>query len=490
MLSRSARSAPPTPTHTRRPALLLALPLLALPLLTGCAGSQFATSLAQTNQDTAAVTHGQLQLAQDDAMRAEMAARAAELLQQPLSADGAIQLSLLNHPLWQALLAEHRFEAARAAQAGRIPNPVFSFTRLWRGDAIDIERSLSFGLFDLLLLPQRQQLAQQGLAQAQLGLSLQVLERATQVRQAWVRAVARQQSLAYAQQVFESAQAGAELAQRLQAAGNFSKLMSARQQAYSADAVTSLASARQEALAAREALVRALGLSASQAQQLQLPPRLPDLPATPRPGDDVAKAASSARLDIRIAQAQLASAAKEQGLSLIPSVSDIEIGLRRDSSSGAETPDSRGHGYELSLRLPVFDSGNLQREAMNANTLARAQRLQALLLTSSSSLRESHAAYLSSYQIAKHYHEQILPLKKTIAAETLLRYNGMLASVFDLLAEARSQAGSVMATIQAEEQFWLADAALQANIVGAPTASEPGGMLRSNDSGGNAASAH
>jgi outer membrane protein TolC len=473
---------------------LLALPLLALPLLTGCAGSQFTTSLAQTNQDTAALTHGQLQLAQDDAMRAEMAARAAELLQQPLSADGAIQLSLLNHPLWQALLAEHRFEAARAAQAGRIPNPVFSFTRLWRGDAIDIERSLSFGLFDLLLLPQRQQLAQQGLAQAQLGLSLQVLERATQVRQAWVRAVARQQSLAYAQQVFESAQAGAELAQRLQAAGNFSKLMSARQQAYSADAMTSLTSARQEALAAREALVRALGLSASQAQQLQLPPRLPDLPATPRPGDDVAKAASSARLDIRIAQAQLASAAKEQGLSLIPGISDIEIGLRRDSSnsgsSGAEAPDTRGHGYELSLRLPVFDSGNLQREAMNANTLARAQRLQALLLTSSSSLRESHAAYLSSYQIAKHYHQQILPLKKTIAAETLLRYNGMLASVFDLLAEARSQAGSVMATIQAEEQFWLADAALQANIVGAPMASEPGGMLRGNDISGNAASAH
>ena len=50
--------------------------------------------------------------------------------------------------------------------------------------------------------------------QAQLRLSAEVVDRVTQVRQAWVRAVAAQQTLSYARQVFESAEAGAELDSR------------------------------------------------------------------------------------------------------------------------------------------------------------------------------------------------------------------------------------------------------------------------------------
>ena len=67
----------------------------------------------------------------------------------------------------------------------------------------------------------------------------------------------------YAQQVKESAEASAELAQRMLAVGNFNKLQRARQQAFYADATTRLAIAQQAATATNEALVRALGLSLS-----------------------------------------------------------------------------------------------------------------------------------------------------------------------------------------------------------------------------------
>ena len=63
----------------------------------------------------------------------------------------------------------------------------------------------------------------------------------------------------------------------------------------------------------------------------------------------------------------------------------------------------------------------------------------------------------------------MLPLRKVIADENQLRYNGMLIGVFELMADARDQVSTVMAAIDADQQFWLADAALQASVIGRPT---------------------
>jgi outer membrane protein TolC len=61
-----------------------------------------------------------------------------------------------------------------------------------------------------------------------------------------------------------------------------------------------------------------------------------------------------------------------------------------------------------------------------------------------------------------------LPLQKTINEENILRYNAMLIGVFDVLADARQQMAAVMAAIDAQRQFWLADAALRASLMGRP----------------------
>ena len=63
-----------------------------------------------------------------------------------------------------------------------------------------------------------------------------------------------------------------------------------------------------------------------------------------------------------------------------------------------------------------------------------------------------------------------MPLRKTMSDENLLRYNGMLIGVFELLADTRDQIASVMAAMNAQQQFWLADAALASSLIGRPTA--------------------
>ena len=106
---------------------------------------------------------------------------------------------------------------------------------------------------------------------------------------------------------------------------------------------------------------------------------------------------------------------------------------------------------------------------MNAQSLAAARRYETTVRGASSQLRESYSAYRTAYDVARHYRDEIVPLRKTMADENVLRYNGMLIGVFELLADNRSQIASVMAAINAYQQFWLADAALSASMTGKPT---------------------
>jgi len=454
----------------RRRALTGSSAVLAL-LLSGCAGVSVEESLSRTNQEAASFTGGNLVLARTPEDLAARGKTASVLLARPLGQQDAVQLALANSPALQALLAQHMTNEARADQAGRLPNPIFSFEQLGSGDALELDRMISIGLLDLLTLPLRQKLAEHQVEQARLRLTSEVVNQITRVRQAWVHAVAAQQSLTYAEQVYESAEASAELARRMQAAGNFSKLQQVRQQAFYADAGIQLAASRHTAMATREELVRRLGLTDAQMQKLTLPEHLPELPKQPLQPAETGQAASRGRLDVRLAQADLATVARARGLTGVTSITDIQLGVLRNTASistaGREIPE---RGYEITLSLPLFDWGDLQRDAANGQVLASAQRLDATLRAAGSNLREAYSAYRTAYDIARQQHDEVVPLRKTTSDENLLRYNGMLIGVFDLLADARGQIDAVMAEIAAEQQFWLADAALQAALIGSPAA--------------------
>ncbi|VTU40454.1 type I secretion outer membrane protein, TolC family [Variovorax sp. PBS-H4] len=449
----------------------LRIPLVGLvtAFLAGCASVGIDDALKETNASASQFTGGRLELSRTREQQEARTAFADELLTKPLSRDDAVRLALANSPALQALIAQSWADIASANQWSRPPNPVFTFERMRLGDELEIGRLLSFGLIDLLLLPQRVSLSRSQAAQAQLQLSAAVVDQVTQVRQAWVRAVAAQQSMQYAEQVKESAEARAELARRMQEIGNFSRLQRARQQVFYADATTQVASARHGATAAREDLVRALGLDDAQAARLKLPERLPELPKNPREAREVAATAGEQRLDVQQARAQLDAAGKSRGMNLLSTFIDVEAGARHDTVFDGGRRDTR-RGFELDIRLPLFDWGSAQRDKLNAQVLAAANRYDAAVRGATSQLREGYSAYRTAYDIARHYRDEIVPLRQAMTEENVLRYNGMLIGVFELLAEARDQVVSVNNAIDAQRQFWLADAALSAAVIGRPSA--------------------
>ena len=435
--------------------------------LAGCASTRIEQTTTAALADGAARVGVEGRLNVDDAQRAEARARVDQLLAAPLAADDAVRVALVHSPAVQALLADNQAAMAAAIQSGRIGNPIFVFEHLVRGDTKEIERLLAFSLFDLLSWPSRINVAEARTEEARLAMVATVVASATQARQAWVEAVAAEQVFAYAGDVRIAAEAAAELARRMQEAGNFSPLQRAREQAFYADAVTQQARAQHARVAARERLVRVLGLDAAQAARLQLPPRLPDLPEQPRSAQEVARVAFDTRLDVQAARAIVETASRQQGFTDAASWLDgWHIGGRYNSEPG----ESPKRGYELEFPIPIFDPGDAKRAGAGAALLAALNRSQQVLTDAGSQLRETYHGYRTSLDVARHYRSEIVPLRSRIAEENVLRYNGMLIGVFELLADARMQIGAVIGAIEAQRDFWLADAGLHAALIGRPVA--------------------
>lgn len=451
-----------------KPLRAIILSMLAIGI-SGCAATAieqngtFVDNYAKQNIGAAATWH------KNNRERAAARELAERLLEQPLVADDAVRLALALSPAFQLMMADTAAASAAATQSARLSNPIFTFERLVRRESggvdLDIGRMLSVSLLELIYLPSRRETAASLQTQVRLRGAASVVETATNTRRAWVNAVATQQSLIYSEQVMEAAEASAELAKRMYQVGNFSKLQRARQQVFYADAVTQLAKAKQAAIASREALIRTLGLDSALAAKLKLPARLPDLPAQPKLESVVAQSAIGQRLDVQMAATELAMLASKYGFTKATSyVNAFHLAGVRNSETGK--PPQRG--YELELALPVFDWGDAARGAAHAQYMAATQRVIQTGIDAESGIREQYAAWRTAYDLSLHHRNEIVPLRKAIAEEVLLKYNGMLLGVFDLLADTRAQIGSVIQAIDAERDFWLADAALQAAMLGKP----------------------
>lgn len=458
----------PTPHVIARSAPLRLTGLAALVLvLTGCASLSPDGGFGEVEKATAERIGAPVQLAwarqPDDLDR--IAQRVDELLGKPLFMNDAVQIALLNNRGLQAAYAELGITEAEVVQAGRLPNPGFSFGRLTKGDEIELERGLHINLARLIAMPLVQRVEARRLEQVRTTVAMRVLSLAADTRKAWVQAVAAEESVRYSRQVMQAAEAGAELARRMAQVGNFNKLQQAREQGFYADAALNLARAEQQQRAARERLTRLLGLWGPQTA-FKLPERLPDLPTQPRELPDVERTALAQRLDVAAARSGADATARNLGLTRTTRfINVLELGLVRNSSNEAPTQK----GWEIGFELPLFDWGGARVARAEGIYMQALHRAAETAINARSEVREAYGAYRSAWDIAKHQRDEIVPLKARISEENLLRYNGMLIGVFELLADARSQIASVNGAIDSLRDFWIAQADLDMALVGKPS---------------------
>jgi outer membrane protein TolC len=403
----------------------------------------------------------------------DVQARVSRLLESTLSMQSAVRIALLNNKGLQAAYNELGIAETVMVAASLPPNPTFSLSRISTPVELDIERRIVADILALAMLPARAEIAAERFRQAQLHAAATTLRVGFETRRSYYGAVAAAEAAAALTQAASAAATAAGLAKDLNQTGSMNRLDQAREEAFHADLVTQLAAAQRRAAGERERLIRAMGLW-SDDRTLKLPHALPVLPNRPRLLLAVETEAIRRRVDLQLARIELDSLAKSYGLTKatrfinLLEVSGISRTQRESGVSGT------GGGVEVDFQIPIFDFGEVRMRQAEETYMRAANRLSEKAVNVRSEARQAYQSYRSSYAIAQHYRNEVLPLRATISNETMLQYGAMQIDVFALLTEAQRRIAANIAAIEAQRDFWLASTDLDAAIAGGGATSDDG----------------
>lgn len=200
----------------------------------------------------------------------------------------------------------------------------------------------------------------------------------------------------------------------------------------------------------------------------KLPSSLPALPKRVQSLPTVEVEAIRRRVDLQIARIEVEALAKAYGLAnatrFINLLEVAGVAARKKEKGSGEREHVRG--FEVEFQIPIFDFGEVRVRQAEQTYMQAVNRLAEKAINVRSEARDAYRAFRSTYDIARHYRNEVLPLRKIISDETLLRYNAMLIDVFALLAEARQRVSATTAAIEAQRDFWLASTDLLAATIG------------------------
>ncbi len=401
----------------------------------------------------------------EEADAAEAAVK--RLLGKTLNVEAAIQVALLNNKGLQASFNELAFAETDLVAQSLPPNPVFSISSI-RGDggSSEIERQVVGDILALATLPFRSEIARERFRAAQLRAVLETLRTAAETRRAYYQAVGANELVGVLTDIKASAEAIAELAEKLGQTGSMNKLDQAREQVFYAEITADLASARQEAASSRERLARAMGLWDTKIN-FKIPNRLPDLPRRPRSLPFIEVDAVAHRIDLQIARIELGALSKALNLteaSRFVTLLDL-AGFDRKTRDPDSAP-FRERGFDVQFQVPIFDGGEVRVRQIVETYNQAFNRLSERAVNVRSEARDAYRNYRSLYDVAGHYQREVLPLRKVIADETELRYGAMQVDVFAVLTETRQRVASLRAATAARRDFWLSTADLQTAVNG------------------------
>ena len=389
------------------------------------------------------------------------------LLAKPLSAEAAVQIALLNNRGLQAAYNELAISEARVVEASLPPNPAISLSRIAGSVEVEVERKIVANVLALATLPMRSQIAADRFRQAQIIALSETLRVAAEARRAYYRAVAARELAGFLAEAQSGAETAAKFATRLGETGGMNKLDQAREQVFYADLTAQLATARQRAASERESLIRAMGLWGGDLA-FKTAAALPPLPSRPQALPDIETEAVRRHVDLKIGRLELDALAKSYGLTQATRfINVLDAGLSAKTTREKATGEKiRDRGFDVELQIPIFDFGEVRVREAEATYMHAVNRLTERAVNVRSEARDAYRSYRSAYDITMHYQKEVLPLRKIISDETLLRYNGMLIDVFSLLAEARQRIAATTAAIEAKRDFWLATTNLNTAVMG------------------------
>ena len=389
--------------------------------------------------------------------RSEAADQVSALLASELTAETAVRIALVNNQHLQATFEELGVAQADLVQAGLLPNPTISGSMLFKKPSFSSamsEVSVAMDLLDMVLMPMRKSVAADEFEQVKLEVAHEVLVLVREVRGVWYAAVAAEANRELAASAARGGKASAKLLDRQHAAGNLSRHDQGVERRLYQDATLDLYRAQGESARARAELARLLSVAP---ESLKLPTALPEtIPGVP---DEVgiAEEALAQRLDVsarrRAVEAMRRSYELASGTRWIG-------GLGIGGSFSRESSGEKFGGPTMELELPLFDQQQASLAKMAAG-LRRAEReLAAMENDARAQIAEAAADVAANARVAVFYRDDIVPTRRGVLEQTVLRYNGMLAGPHELIEAKREELEAQRELNDAIRDYWDALAAL------------------------------
>ena len=433
--------------------LIAALPLM----VAGCTSTNSKTALADVNKTVMARTGQQMSGMSNDVVNV--------LLQTNLTVQSAVTIALLNNKSLQADFAEVGISQADVAQASRLHN--IQLFGSWRfpnqpPSLVDTEYSAAADVLDLLTMPARKKIAARNLEQTKLQVADKVLQLAADVQMAFYKLLSQAELGKRLSMIVDVNEAAADIAQRQFGAGNINELDLHLQQAPAIQSRLDLMHAQAETRMEREHLNRLLGLSGEQIHW-QIADELPSLPEKELPLENLESLAVSQRLDLAAKKQQaesLAAALKlKKKTRFIPGVT---LGVDTERSPDGQ----RVTGPTLSLELPIFDQGQPAVARLAAEFQQAKNNYEAQAVNVRSEVREAQNTLIAAREAVELSQKNLLPLRKQILGETLLHYNAMQKSSYELLAAKEREQMSERGYVEALRDYWIARVGLESAVGG------------------------
>jgi cobalt-zinc-cadmium efflux system outer membrane protein len=438
---------------------LLAAPAL---LAAGCASVNPQPSFDATNRRVADQSGLTSVWARTPEQSRELEARLGALLAEPLTAESAAQVALLNNPALQARFEEIGIAQAELAGASAPSGPELEAAAVPPAGGLS-EASLTIDVLDVVLIPARRRLGRLELEQVRLNVGDAMLGLAAETRIAFYALQAQLQLADRLALVLEIHRAAAELAERQHAAGNLGDLELENQRAAHQQARVELARARARAREGREILNRSMGLWGP-ATGWTLAERLPEIPEREASLERLESLALERRLDVAAARVGVdlvgRTLALRKGTRFLPVA--VHAGVELDSERGAH----RSVGPKLALQLPLFDLGRASIAKLEAQHRQSQRMLEAAAVNARSEVREARDRLVSARDQALFYRDVLLPQRVRILELTLRHYNMMLKGAYELLLARQHQAEAERGYVEAWRDYWMARTELERAVGG------------------------
>jgi len=401
----------------------------------------------------------------DEAVRERAAAKVAQLLKKPLTISSAVQIALLNNRGLQATFEDVGVAQSDVLEAVTIPNPTIDFEVQFPASPDTLNRYawlVAQEFVQILMVPLKKKVADEALEAAELRVASEVLELVADVKIAYFELQAGQQLLARLKIIQETNATSLDLGQKQYKAGNITDLALLQMQSSYSEGRLDISEAETKLEEHREELTSLLGLWGTQTEW-KIQGNLPRAGSEDFSMRHLESLAVTQRLDLRASQRDLTSLATALGLTKVfRFVPILDFGFTGER----DIEGALNMGPQFRIEVPIFNQGQARLSRGQAELRRAAAKYEALAVQIRSDVRKYRGTLARLRERAAFYHDVMLPSRIRILNQSLLEYNAMQLSPYELFMSKAEELRAERGYIDTLRDYWVTHVQLERAVGG------------------------